>query len=376
MSSRRMVYRVFALAVLLALARLGFEVEVETSSDAAPTRVASDPGTNAGAPSSLAPSPSPSSAVRRPFLTSDVFPRASQNSFSRRLTETPPRFSFFGFGGGFEASIEFGIDGGQGVGLTQVPEPGERFPIATPEPARDDADDASPIYSNWAKFPVGSWARFRTTSVASENDKTTQSVTETKITLEKVDMTTKSYVLRCESVVKVGDVDYSKRSETIEFDFWDLRRGENATSESLAPVKLIIAGRAVPCRVRRIVRDVDDQRETTTLWYSSVVAPYIIQKQTTREPLRRDSESNATARELYVVQKTAANELFEDAPYSYVALVSAETGRRRSTTTRVVAPGVPGGMTRETVVELPPKDGGKPILYRVDAALLDYYVAK
>ncbi len=302
---------------------------------------------------------------QRPFFSVEVSPRVSQQtgiglSGSRSATfATPPFFLF----GGLTASFGWNVES---------PEPTDSFPTATAsDPERGDQ---AAIYSSWAKFPVGSWARLRTTSWSYENGKTTQSVTETRVQLVNVDYAEKRYSLQYDSVFKVGDVDYSKRTETRRFDFWDAPCDESTTVEESEPEKLIIGRRAIPCQTRRVTRIVDKQRETTVVWYSSVFAPYVLQKKTTREPLEPASGQDAATYELYVVQQTAANAVLGGANANYTALQSSNFNRRNFNTSRTLSPNVPGGLSREISVETNPQ-GGSP-LCKIETTLLDYYIAQ
>ena len=294
------------------------------------------------------------SQPRARLLSVDVAPRIAQKTAEpQRNLGVARRFSIFGLDASFELNLDLAAND-------------DRFVVASP-----NADDASPVFSAWAKFPVGTWARRRATSVSRENGKTTQSAIETRATLMSVELKNRRYTLKIDSTVKVGDADYSTRVETLEYDFWDVPTDENARVENLAPVNLMLAGRAVPCKTRRTTRVLDGVKETTVVWYSPVVAPYVLQKETTREPVDKSEENARVARELYVVQRTPTATLFGAFQQNYVA-VGATSGKRRLTSTKNCALNLPGGAARETVVE-PNPDGGAP-LYQVDEALLDYYV--
>lgn len=247
----------------------------------------------------------------------------------------------------------------------------EYFPLA------DDEISASELAqcSNWARFPVGSWARRRTTGISYENSKPVQSVTETKITLKSVDMNAKRYTLEFESTIKLGIVDYPRKSETATYDFWDVPVDESTKTEDLPPVGLTIGSKTIPCRVRRIVRETQKTRETTTLWYSPVVAPYVLQREMIRDPLSKDAVSeSAPARELYVVQRCEANFVERVDRANYVARSTSVSGRRRRSTTTVYSGAIPGGALRENVVES--RFGSSATVFQTDSVLLDYYIAR
>ena len=263
--------------------------------------------------------------------------------------------------------------------VSAAPEPTEpldedEFPLA---PGRDESVDAStPLCSAWAKFPVGSWARRRTTSVTYEDGKPVQSVTETRVLLKSVDFEKKRYELQYDSTIKLGAIDYPRKSETVAYDFWDVPIDDDAVVEELEPVSLKIGLKAIPCRVRRVVRETDKARETTTVWHSPVVAPYVFERQTVREPKSEDGsfESGATSRELYVVQRLPALTRVGIAPVNYIARSSSIAGSRRLSTTIVFSTSTPGGSLRENTQETRSDDD--PTVYQTDSVLLDYYIAR
>ena len=272
-----------------------------------------------------------------------------------------------------EARGPFG--GTFGFGLATSPEPidADEFPLATPQVERD-CDRESIMCSAWAKVPVGSWARWRATTTGWENGRPARSVTETRACLKSVDRATGRYELQFDSTIKMGSVDFSSKSETITYDFWDVPVDESARAENLAPVNLRIGLRTIPCRTRRVVRETPKYRETTTIWYSTVVAPYIFQRETIRES-KTDAPSS---RELYVVQKIPPRIALGAAANNYVARSGSVEGASSSSKTLALAPTVPGLTIRETSDETArePRADSEPVVYRTEVALVDYYVPR
>ncbi len=246
----------------------------------------------------------------------------------------------------------------------------DEFPIAAPRVVAVETAPAA-VCSRWARFKPGSWARRRTTSVAYENGKTIRSVTETKITLVSVDVEKGEYVLRYDATIKMGGLDYERKSKTARFDFCDVPLGDGeVVVETLAPVNLAIARKAIPCQTRRVTRTTPRWKETTTLWFSPVVAPHVLQKETIRESVGEDG--GTISRELAVVQKTAAHLLLGGELTTYVASSSAQRGARFDSTTTVYSTATPGGIARETTVET---DANGVVLLSSTTVGLDYRVA-
>ena len=247
----------------------------------------------------------------------------------------------------------------------------DEFPLVAQQEANPESE-LSPSFSRWANFPVGSWARWRSTCVAQEKGRVTQSVTETRVLLKSVDQEAKRYELSYERTVKLGDVDYSRSSETVVYNFLDVPCDESTVVEPLESTNLVIAGKAIPCRTLRFSRSNSERLEKTTVWYSPVAVPFVLQRETTRKST--DDETSNSIRELFVVQKTPARTLLGLAPTSYSARSSSTSERRKSSTSSVYSPAMPGGLIRETTVEFDDDDESESM--RTTTVLLDYYVAR
>jgi hypothetical protein len=169
----------------------------------------------------------------------------------------------------------------------------------------------------------------------------------------------------------MGGLDYERKSTTARFDFCDVPLGDAAVAvETLAPANLTIARKAIPCQTRRVTRTTPQWKETTTLWFSPVVAPYVLQKETTRESVGEDGET--ISRELSVVQKTAAHLLLGGELSTYVVSSAAQKGTRFDSATTVYSTTTPGGIARKTTVET---DANGVVLLSSTTVTLDYYVA-
>lgn len=249
----------------------------------------------------------------------------------------------------------------------------DEFPIAAPEAAAVETSPTAQC-SRWARFKPGSWARLRTTSVAYENGKTIRSVTETKISLTSVDVEKGEYELRYDATIKMGGLDYERKATTARFDFCDVPLGDGDVGvETLAPANLTIARKAIPCQTRRLTRTTPQWKETTTLWFSPVVAPHVLQKETTRESVGENGAGGETiSRELSVVQKTAAHLFLGGELSTYVVSSAAQKGTRFDSTTTVCSTSTPGGIARKTTVET---DANGVVLLSSTTVALDYYVA-
>lgn len=261
-------------------------------------------------------------------------------------------------------AVEFEAEFGVGVG--------DEIPIAA---TRGGDVEIAPTAqcSRWARFKPGSWTRLQTTSVAYENGKTIRSVTETKISLTSVDVEKGEYELRYDATIKMGGLDYERKSTTARFDFCDAPLGDGSVVETLAPANLTIARKAIPCQTRRVTRTTPQWKETTTLWFSPVVAPHVLQKETTRTSVGENGgDGEPISRELSVVQKTSAHLLLGGELSTYVVSSAAQKGTRFDSTTTVCSTTTPGGIARKTTVET---DANGVVLLSSTTVALDYYVA-
>lgn len=304
-------------------------------------------------------SPGKSTVKLREPATVVVAPRVTQSVKLAETRETP------------EADRERSFYN-QGAGKTSAADPAgatpDVFPVASPD-AREIVD---PRYSVWARFPAGSWSRRRAESTSVENGKRIQSATETRFLLKSVDYEKKRYVLQCDTTIKMGDVDFPKRTELVEYNFWDMIADDEEREEDAGAANLMIGSRVVPCRVRRVIRESDRVREVTTIWFSPVVAPYVLQRETTRKPLDSNAKEPAV-RELYVVQSAAVDSPANPAPVASEALFSRHDGSSETTGSSLRSTAIPGAVVRESDSESGP--GDEESLYQTKTTLLDYYVA-
>ena len=286
-------------------------------------------------------SPRKSTVKLREPATVVVAPRVTQSVQLAETRETP------------EADRERSFYN-QGAGKTSAADPAgatpDVFPVASPD-AREIVD---PRYSVWARFPAGSWSRRRAESTSVENGKRIQSATETRFLLKSVDYEKKRYVLQCDTTIKMGDVDFPKRTELVEYNFWDMIADDDEREEDAGAANLMIGSRVVPCRVRRVIRESDRVRETT------------------RKPLDSNAKEPAV-RELYVVQSAAVDSPANPAPVASEALFSRHDGSSETTGTSLRSTAIPGAVVRESDSESGP--GDEESLYQTKTTLLDYYVA-
>ncbi len=231
--------------------------------------------------------------------------------------------------------------------------------------------------SPWARFLPGTWCRTRTIGVSYENGKVLKSITETKLTLHQVD--DDSYYLLREVTIKMGLMDHNKKPEMLRYDFWGVPIDENMVVENLPAVGLQITRKVIPCQVRRITRMTPQWKEVITLYYSTVIAPYLIQRQENRIAL--GTENNAAinngkgatiSASSMNVQKTSAHLFLGKDLNSYWSQTLTYKGSYVTTANTLHSELIPGGIVRENTAETD-INGNK--IYYSNTNLLDYYIA-
>ncbi len=243
--------------------------------------------------------------------------------------------------------------------------------------AKNDRDDAQPRpdFSAWARFPVGTWARLRTVTRAIENGKPIDSVTETRVALESVDLEKKEYALVYDSAVKLGDVSIPRPPERRVFNFWDMIVDEDERVEEGPTTTLIVDGRAIPCKTLRFYRNSDRVHERVSIWYSPVLYPYLIQKEIVKTaPSSKDQRETTISRELFVVEKIVGPENATRDSAAYTTRFSASSAGRDLVGSALRAQETPGGTLRERSSE---KSGeNDKASFESETTLVDYWIGE
>lgn len=225
--------------------------------------------------------------------------------------------------------------------------------------------------SVWGAFRPGSWIRTRTTGITYEGKKTAHNVTETKSTLVRVDAD--RVVVRREVVVKMGTVNHVKPAEMIQYDFFGIPLTHNTETTSLAPSTISVARKMIPCQVRKVEQRSEQQREETILWYSSVVKPYVLQRETKMFNQIPGGATNLVYQSRTTCLKTSANVLLGNILITYQTETNITKGNSTSTVNTLHSTRVPGGILKETTVET---DMNGVVRYSSETVLLDYFASR
>ncbi|MGN0910619.1 MAG: hypothetical protein ACI4NV_04250 [Thermoguttaceae bacterium] len=248
------------------------------------------------------------------------------------------------------------------------------LPLWSAKEARDDALPRAEV-SAWARFPVGAWARLRTVTRALENGKSIESVTETRVLLESVDLEKKEYTLVYAAAVILGDVSIPRPSERRVFNFWDMLADEDERVEEGPSTTLLVDGRAIPCRTLRIFRNSDRVHERVSIWYSPVVYPYVLQKEIVKTaPSSQDKKETTISRELFVVDSIGDPENSTRESPSYTTRFSVSSAGRDLVGSALRAQKTPGEILRERSSE---KSGENDAAsFESETTLVDYWTGE
>ena len=248
------------------------------------------------------------------------------------------------------------------------------LPLWSAKEARGDAQPRAE-FSAWARFPVGAWARLRTVTRAFESGKPIESVTETRVRLESVDLEKKEYALVYDASVILGDVSIPRPPERRVFNFWDMLADEDERVEEGATTTLLVDGRAIPCRTLRVFRNSDRVHERVSLWYSPVVYPYVLQKEIVKTaPSSQDKKETTISRELYVVDSIVDPKNATRKSPSYATRFSVSSSERDLVGSALRAQDAPGGILRERSVETSGENDKAP--FESETTLVDYWIGE
>ena len=244
----------------------------------------------------------------------------------------------------------------------------DTFPVVTSQ----DNDKINMNMSPWGSFQPGSWCRTRTLCTSFEEGKPLKSSTETKWTLDHLE--SDGYVLKREVSIKMGLSTYTKDPELIKYDFLGNLYNENQEKEKTTEAtNLVIARKVIPCYMEHSEQVTPQWKESTTRWYSTVTAPYQLQKDTRTFslPSQEHPTEQLLSYSITQVLKTSANLILGNNLITYRSQTITQKGSGTSYTTTVHSTRIPGSVLRETTRET---DADGKILYLSNTVLLGYYI--
>jgi len=225
----------------------------------------------------------------------------------------------------------------------------------------------SPKHHPWGAFQPGAWQRVcEVTETLDENGlvKNT-STTEKKTSLASVDK--EGVTLEVEFVHEVAGKQFSADPQVVKQGFHgeglcpDLKAKEGQSG------KVVIEGRAIPCKILRIECDTPSGKKVTEIHYSATVPPHILR----RHSVTSDPESKETLRDttVDVVSLNWSHQLPPNIAETVLVRAVSKHPKGTVVTWAVTSPKVPGGIVRQRSREL---DKQRRLVRRSRLELIDY----
>lgn len=132
----------------------------------------------------------------------------------------------------------------------------------------------------WGHFPAGSWKQVRTTSETLDQQGHVVNITatETRTSLTGADDT--AYSLRSDVIVEAAGRRIAMTPQTTRHGYYGEPAGRPVAIKQLGESPVTIDGRSIPCEVRQVAMDVEGGKLTSTLHYTSLVAPFVLRRET------------------------------------------------------------------------------------------------
>jgi len=222
------------------------------------------------------------------------------------------------------------------------------------------------VQTAWGNFAPGSGAYRRTVTRTYEQNSTLTNVTDTKYTLESVE--DNRFALRLENAVNIGGQNFTPDPQLIYYDFYQQRLGDAFTVTVLKPEVLSIQRKQVTCQVCKYTQKTEDWVQETTLWYSSLVMPYILKKELVRKSV---ADGTILSRSTTTVTETSALRVFGRLLANYQILNIKISGTNRIETKGNYSDNVPGGLLSEVSVET---NASNRVVSRTETTLLNYCI--
>ena len=138
----------------------------------------------------------------------------------------------------------------------------------------------------WGLFDPGAWKTVRVVAetLNEQGQVVSTSTTDTKTTL--VDIDNDGVTLEIQACMEVAGKRFEAEPQTLKQGFHGELLGPNLTLKEPTDGEVVIEGRKIPCKVQQLESVVPSGKTSTTIYYSTMVTPYILK----RESVTTDSE--------------------------------------------------------------------------------------
>lgn len=206
----------------------------------------------------------------------------------------------------------------------------------------------------------------RTTSesIDDKGQVTNLSTTDTRTTLMGADDA--AYTLRSEITVTIAGRRIAMTPQVVKHGYYGEPAGRPLVIKQLGEAPVTIDGKSIPCEVRQVAVDVEGGKLTSTLHYTSVVAPFVLRRESSLEGVPEEKR-NATLVE--VIALDLPQRIKGDIKPSMYVKTTQKLPQGKKITLEVQCDDVPGGVVAHWASET---DAAGRVLRRSTLELVDY----
>ena len=222
--------------------------------------------------------------------------------------------------------------------------------IVAASSANDGEGDSVPMKAHaWGAFKIGAWKQVRVTTESFSEKGTTVSISTSDTTTFLEDKDDSGLSLEVQSCFDMGGKRYDAQPQSFK---------QGWHGEILSPALKVhpstqgqveIDGRVIPCRVWKLESNSASSKMTTTLYYASNVAPYVLKRESVATDLEGKNVLSETAMTVTELDMTA-KVLGANRRVAYVKTVQV-TPKGKTVTLSTTTPDVPGGIVANSTKE-------------------------
>ncbi|MCH7727334.1 MAG: hypothetical protein IH991_12765 [Planctomycetes bacterium] len=219
----------------------------------------------------------------------------------------------------------------------------------------------------WGRFPVGSWKTVRVHSEIFDHQQKLRSSSITETTTTLLAVTDTQYTLRVEVLVRVAGKRFVYQPKTKTIGFNGEVNGQTVKLTTLRKATLLVNEKELACEVRRLEINDGNAKQTSIVYYSPELPPYILKRHTVSTVISTKQKNYESHVEV-VGLGLPIDVLGETKTATYLKTLQL---RPNGSTTTIEAHclDVPGGVVSSTSKELG-KDGN--LIRRSRIELVDY----
>lgn len=145
----------------------------------------------------------------------------------------------------------------------------------------------------WGHFPVGSWKQVRTTSETLDDKGQVANITMTDTRSSLIGADASAYTLRSDVTIEIAGRRIAMTPQTARHGYYGEPAGRPVAIKQLGESPVTIDGRTFPCEIRQVAVEIDGGKLTSTLHYTSLVAPFVLRRETSVEGATDDKKNSS-----------------------------------------------------------------------------------